>query len=93
MRSGDTSKVWTVQIDLEETHDQTEAKAVLLVGDEELGGWGRARRNPADPEVPRIGEELAAARALSDLAHKLLEEAVRAIETHEGRRLQRPVTA
>ena len=34
-----------------------------------------ARLNPHDPDVPEIGDELAAARALSDLAHVLLEAA------------------
>jgi hypothetical protein len=37
-----------------------------------LEGFGRARRNPMDREVPEIGEELAAARALRDLADRLL---------------------
>jgi hypothetical protein len=64
----------------------TEAKASLVVrGDRRFGGWGRARRNPADPEMPPVGEELAAARALSDLAHNLVDEAARTIEQHEGR--------
>jgi Domain of unknown function (DUF1876) len=35
--------------------------------------------------MPRVGEELAAARALSDLAHNLVDEAARTIEQHEGR--------
>ena len=34
-------------------------------------GWGRARRNPTDPEMPSVGEEIAAARALADLSHHL----------------------
>ncbi|HEY4613835.1 MAG TPA: dsRBD fold-containing protein, partial [Citricoccus sp.] len=37
-----------------------------------LEGFGRARRNPVDRDVPEIGEELAAARALRDLADRLL---------------------
>ena len=37
-----------------------------------LDGYGRARRNPHDPDVREIGEELAAARALRDLADRLL---------------------
>ncbi|MDI2125589.1 DUF1876 domain-containing protein [Yinghuangia seranimata] len=40
--------------------------------DTALRGWGTARKNPADRDVPQIGDELAAARALSDLAHRLL---------------------
>jgi hypothetical protein len=34
--------------------DVTEAKALLRVNDRELGGWGRARRAPQDPDRPRI---------------------------------------
>ncbi|MFN0028972.1 MAG: dsRBD fold-containing protein [Acidimicrobiales bacterium] len=75
MRAGSGSRVWTVQIDLEETEDQTEAKAILHLGAERIGGWGRARRNPIDPSMPRVGEELAVSRALSDLAHQLVERA------------------
>ena len=87
MRELGETKVWTVEVALEETPEgHTEAKASLVVrGDRRFGGWGRARRNPADPEMPRVGEELAAARALSDLAHNLVDEAARTIEQHEGR--------
>ncbi len=85
MRSGTQEKVWTVEITIEESADETEAKATLTGPDRSLGGWGRARRNPSDPELPTVGEELAVSRALSDLAHTLLEEAVQTIEQHEGR--------
>ena len=44
-------------------------------------GHGLARRNPDDRKVTEIGEEIAAARALSDLAHKLLSAAAGEIET------------
>ena len=40
-------------------------------GDVLRTGHGRARLNPADREVAKIGVEIAVARALSDLAHKL----------------------
>ena len=48
-------------------------------------GHGLARRNPDDQEVTQIGEEIAAARALSDLAHQLLSGAAGQIEgiTHQ----------
>jgi len=78
------SNVWTVTVEFEETAEQTEAKATVEHGGGHLGGWGRAKRNPSDPDVPRIGEELAAARALSDLAHRLLEAAAAEIERYEG---------
>ncbi|MEZ0448017.1 dsRBD fold-containing protein [Cellulomonas sp. ICMP 17802] len=53
--------------------DVTTAHAVLeTVGGTTVEGYGRARRAPADVDVPEIGDELAAARALRDLADKLL---------------------
>ena len=85
MRQTGEARAWSVEILLDETPDETEAEAVLVLEDHRYSGWGRARRNPADPTVPRIGEELAAARALSDLAHKLLEAAATSIEAFEGR--------
>jgi hypothetical protein len=86
MRELGETRVWTVEIAIEETPEgHAEAKASLVVGgDRRFGGWGRARRYPADPNMPRVGEELAVARALSDLAHNLIDEAARTIEQHES---------
>jgi hypothetical protein len=81
-----TAKTWTVQIVLDEEGDLTQADARLEVqGKTEISGRGTSRRNPADPSVPLIGDELAVARALSDLAHHLLDAAASGIEasTHE----------
>lgn len=70
------SKSWTVQIDIGEHDGTTRATAHLRTGDRtSLTGTGTARLNPADPNVPEIGDELATARALSQLAHALLEAA------------------
>ncbi|RYV51518.1 dsRBD fold-containing protein [Pengzhenrongella frigida] len=53
--------------------ETTTAHAVLSTSSgTSLEGFGRARRNPSDPSIPEIGEELAAARALRDLADRLL---------------------
>lgn len=79
-----TEKVWSISVEIEETEDETQATVHLTVGDKTYGGWGRARRNPVDPNVPRIGEELAAARALSDLSHALVDDVAREIEEFEG---------
>jgi hypothetical protein len=79
MDVGDREKVWTVEVVLEERSSTTEALARLRSGDLVVGGWGRARRNPADADQPLVGDELAAARALSDLAHHLMELAAAAI--------------
>ncbi|MGH9132714.1 MAG: DUF1876 domain-containing protein [Ilumatobacteraceae bacterium] len=77
--------VWTVSISFHEDDDTTRADAVIDGAGFELEGWGRARRNPDDPDVPMIGEEVAAARALTDLAHHLLDRAAHSIESWAGR--------
>lgn len=77
------TKEWTVEIHIDEHEDQrrTLAEARLLRGDRvELRGIGTAQRNPHDREVPAIGDELAASRALGDLARRLREIAATDIE-------------
>jgi hypothetical protein len=77
---------WSVSLSIAETDGQTRAEARLVTsGGDQLAGHGQARRNPADREVARIGAQLAAARALSDLAGQLVHAAATAIEdaTHE----------
>ena len=78
---------WTVEIAFSEDEDMTRADAILSGSPDSVQGWGRARRNPVDPNVPAVGEEIAAARALGDLAHHLLEQAAHRIESWEGRRV------
>jgi Domain of unknown function (DUF1876) len=82
------AKVWTIEVEIVETPEHTDAKVDLVADDRHFGGWGRARRNPADPDVPAIGDELACARALHDLGAKLLDEAARRIEEFEGRHVE-----
>jgi hypothetical protein len=84
LKDVEQNKLWTLEIAIGENPDETEAQAHLRIDDAELTGWGRARRNPTDPRRPRIGEELAVARALSDLSHRLLDAAVAEIESVEG---------
>lgn len=67
-----TSKTWIVRIDLGEHAGQTRAVARLTQGPSGALGTGLARVNPRDRDVPRIGDELAAARALSGLADQLV---------------------
>lgn len=76
-----------VEIDLRlrEDDDRCEATAVLASSLGELVGVGVARRHPADPRVPLIGEELAIARALGSLAQQLEAAAQGSIEEHEDR--------
>lgn len=80
----DREGVWTVEILFSEDDERTRADACLRAGGREWHSWGRARRNPADPDIPAIGEELAAARALADLSHQLIHAAAEGIETFEG---------
>lgn len=83
-------KNWTVEIVIDEHERRTRATARLHTGaPTHLVGVGTARLNPADADVPEIGDELAAARALNDLAHKLLDAAAGDIErvTHTPARL------
>jgi Domain of unknown function (DUF1876) len=89
-----SSKQWRVEISIDEHTDQrrTRAEARLHHPDQTgLIGEGLARRSPWDAEVPEIGDELAVSRALSDLAHKLLEAAAADIEqsTHHTAHLTR----
>ncbi len=66
------AKRWTIEVHITEEGDKTSAKAIMLTkGGIRLTGVGRAHRNPVDRPVPEIGDELAVARALSDLATKL----------------------
>ncbi len=80
----DQDRVWTVELVFTEDEDRTRADARMRAAHREWHGWGRARRNPLDPDVPAIGEELAAARALSDLSHQLIEVAAHGVEAFEG---------
>jgi hypothetical protein len=68
-----TMKRWNVEILIGEVDDQTYAEAQLY--DEirnDLIGTGRAILKPNEVNVPDIGDEIATARALSDLGHRLL---------------------
>ncbi|WP_430332973.1 DUF1876 domain-containing protein [Rhodococcus sp. ACT016] len=71
---------WSVDIAIDEHESRTRSTARLHTKDTTLVGVGLARRNPVDRNVPRIGDELATARALADLAHQLIEATVGDIE-------------
>ncbi|MDF3142267.1 MULTISPECIES: DUF1876 domain-containing protein [unclassified Streptomyces] len=73
-------KNWTVRIHITEDGDDTRAEAVLTTQDASqnasqdtpaVTGRGVAHRNPIDRPIPEIGDELAASRALEDLAIRL----------------------
>jgi Domain of unknown function (DUF1876) len=88
-----TTKRWSIDIYIDEHDDETtRAEARLQTPDHtNLKGVGTARRNPCDVNVPEIGDELAVARALTDLGALLLRTTAEDIEdvTHENVRLAR----
>ncbi len=81
-----TALHWDVRLELRQDEDHCEVTAHLDAGDRSLAGVGRSRKNPIDPAVPQIGEELATARALQDLASHLTEDAWMMIEKFEPAR-------
>lgn len=77
-------QTWQVSITFTEEDTRTRADAVLQLADKRFHGFGRAKRAPEDPSIPVIGQDLAASRALSDLAHQLLDAAADQVEAFEG---------
>ena len=73
-------KSWSVDIAIDEHEAQTRSTARLHMVESTIVGVGLARRNPVDRNVPSIGDELATARALADLAHQLIDNTVGDIE-------------
>jgi hypothetical protein len=66
-------KTWHVELFLDEDGDRTVARAVLHTGlSRHVEGRGTTYRAPDDTDVPEIGDEVAAARALHALADELL---------------------
>jgi len=78
------NQTWTVNILFSEEGNRTRADATLELASHRFHGWGQAKRAPEDPSVPVVGQDLAAARALSDLSHQLLEAAAERVESFEG---------
>lgn len=71
------TRSWSVDILIGQRDGHTHAQARLHTGDRtHLTGTGTARRDPHDDDVPEIGQELAAARALLALGERLLAAAV-----------------
>jgi len=69
-RSG--TKSWKIRLYLFEENDVTVARAVLETGDNTLESRGESHRSSHDPQVPEVGDEFAAGRALVGLGHQLL---------------------
>jgi hypothetical protein len=79
-------KRWRVTVDIFESGKGTDAHAVLFSETpHHIDARGVARRNPDDMDIPEIGDEVAVARALRQLADDLLRTASDDIAQVEGR--------
>ncbi len=78
---------WHIELEFDEVDARTRAAAMVRLADgTELRGHGYTSRHPRDAAQPRVGEEIAAARALEDLAKQLFEKAHTEIDTASGMR-------
>ncbi|ACQ78741.1 Domain of unknown function DUF1876 [Beutenbergia cavernae DSM 12333] len=81
----DATKHWSIAVEIDEHDDTTRAQARLeTAAGREVRGLGHAQRNPLDASVPEIGDELAVARALRNLADHLLHTTEKDIEGATG---------
>ncbi len=78
----ETQVEWHIDLDFQEIGDRdTRTECSLRLPDNtEMHAEGHARRHPGDPVQTQVGEELAAARALNELARQLLAKAADDIE-------------
>ncbi|GEB58451.1 hypothetical protein GCM10017674_45260 [Streptomyces gardneri] len=77
---------WHVEMEFQEEGDRTRAAAMVRLTDgTEFRAHGSANRHPSDPDQLRVGEEIAGARALMDLASQLLQKAHTEIDEVSGR--------
>jgi hypothetical protein len=79
------TRTWHVTINLyEQDGGSTRAEAVLRTdAGPDLRHVAVARRRPGDRDVPEIGSELAACRALAGLSHDLLDAAIVDVEAND----------
>ncbi len=75
------SKNAHVDLSVEQDEEETTAHARLDLRGDRFESFGKARRNPHDPAMPVIGEELAIARALGSLTAQVMEAAQDRIKT------------
>ncbi|MFF3618856.1 DUF1876 domain-containing protein [Streptomyces sp. NPDC002467] len=79
---------WKVRLYLFEEEHTTKARLELDTGTNRLTGHGTARCAPQDNDVPEIGDELAVARAMEDLALQMKQAAYGDIRAAGVRSLQ-----
>ncbi|WP_149182355.1 DUF1876 domain-containing protein [Streptomyces sp. TRM49041] len=77
---------WHVDMEFKEEDNRTKAAALVRLTDgTEVRGHGQAQRHPSDHEQLRVGEEIAGARALMDIATQLLQKAHVEIDEEKGK--------
>ncbi|MFI2510048.1 DUF1876 domain-containing protein [Streptomyces sp. NPDC018972] len=81
-----TAVGWHVDLEFEEDDRQTRAAALVRLPDgTEVRAHGHANRHHTDANQPRVGEEIAGARALNELAMQMLTKAHGEIDDASGR--------
>jgi uncharacterized protein DUF1876 len=70
----------TIEIGIDEDESTTLVHAVLDLRGDHFSATGKAQRNPDDPCIPVIGEELALARALGSLEEQIVDAAYAKID-------------
>ena len=70
----------TIEIGIDEDETTTLVHAMLDMRGEHFNATGKAKRNPSDPSIPVVGEELALARALGSLEHQIIDAAYERID-------------
>lgn len=79
------AKQWQISMNLiEYDNNLTRAQVTAEAGSRTLRCYGEAHRNPGDSDVPDIGDEVAAGRALIELGNQLLRNAAQDIGVLEG---------
>ncbi len=79
------TREWQVRISIFETGDDTEARVALIAdAPHQLSALGSSHRSARDSADAAIGDEVAVARALRQLADELLDAAGRDIEARTG---------
>ncbi|MEW2070463.1 DUF1876 domain-containing protein [Streptomyces sp. NPDC007346] len=77
---------WHIDLEFEEDAHRTRAAALVRLPDgTEVRAHGYASRHPSDEDQQRVGEEIAGARALNEMAMKLLTKAHDEIDEASGR--------
>lgn len=82
----ETTVGWHVEMEFQEDAHRTRAAALVRLPDgSEVRAHGYASRHPSDSRQARVGEEIAGARALNELAMQLLTKAHDEIDEASGR--------